>query len=172
MAFVPVFVTLVPFVSTGDDFPSALGAADGTVTAAQAQRPRAEVTPVVQTAPIKAGQPARVSLKVTMPKDVHVQANKPRDALLIPTVLSLDPPAGVSVVEVVYPTPTELAQAGRADKLLVLGPEFSIEVRLAVAPGAGASIVLPGVLRYQACNDTLCFPPTRATTEWALTVAP
>jgi DsbC/DsbD-like thiol-disulfide interchange protein len=138
---------------------------------AQAQRPRAEVLPVVSSGAPKAGAPLVLALHVRLPKDVHVQANKPRDPSLIPTVLTLTPPAGVTVDDIVYPAPTELAQKDRRDSLAVLGPEFTIEVKLTVGKSVPAGdLTIPAVLRYQACNDTVCFPPARATTEWTLRV--
>jgi DsbC/DsbD-like thiol-disulfide interchange protein len=137
---------------------------------AQPGRPRAEVTPVVASA-AKAGETARVTLEVRLPRDAHVQANKPRDPSLIPTVLTVETPPGITVEAVSYPPPTDLVQAGRSEPLAVLGPEFTIEVRLSIAATADAGeAVVPAVLRYQACNDALCFPPARATAEWRLKV--
>jgi DsbC/DsbD-like thiol-disulfide interchange protein len=138
---------------------------------AQANRPRAEVTPVVGTAQPKAGAPLALSLKVVLPKDVHVQANKPRDPSLIPTVLTLTPPDGVTVSEISYPPPSELTQKDRKETLAVLGPEFSIEIKATLAAGVAAGeLKIPGVLRYQACNDSVCFAPTRANAEWTVRV--
>ena len=74
-----------------------------TPLAAQSQRPRAEVAPIVDTSPVKSGSPAQLTLHVRLPKDVHVQSNKPRDPLLIPTVLTLEPPAGITVDSIDYP---------------------------------------------------------------------
>lgn len=139
--------------------------------AAQANRPRAEVTPVVGTAQPKAGAPLALSLKVVLPKDVHVQANKPRDPSLIPTILTLTAPDGVTVGEISYPVPSELAQKDRKDTLAVLGPEFTIEIKATLASGVAAGeLKIPGVLRYQACNDSVCFAPTRANAEWVVKV--
>ena len=56
---------------------------------AQIVRPRAELTPVVESTDVKAGTTVKVSLKVRLPKDVHVQSNTPRDQSLIPTVLTI-----------------------------------------------------------------------------------
>jgi thioredoxin:protein disulfide reductase len=138
---------------------------------AQVQRPRAEVTPIVTAADVKAGSTVAVLLKVKLPKDVHVQADKPRDPSLIATALTIDAPAGVSVEKVTYPSATELSQQGRREKLLVFGPEFEIKVRLVVATSVpSGELVVPGRLRYQACNDTMCFPPTRADTQWTLAI--
>jgi thioredoxin:protein disulfide reductase len=144
--------------------------AAGVAVAAQGQRPRAEVTPIVETAPAKAGAAVRLSLKVQLPADVHVQANKPRDPSLIPTVLTITPPAGVSIADITYPPPVPLKQKGRGEPLDVLGPEFTIGVRLTLATNVAGELVLPAVLRYQACNDAVCFPPARATTEWKIEV--
>lgn len=138
---------------------------------AQTARPRAEVTPLAESASATAGQTARLSIAVRLPDDVHVQAHEPRDPSLIPTVLTVEAPAGFAVDAVTYPAPTELSQAGRRETLAVLGPTFVIEVRLSVAATATAGEhVVPAVLRYQACNDAVCFPPARASTEWRVTV--
>ena len=96
-----------------------------------------------------------------------MQAHEPRDPSLIPTVLTVEAPPGITVEAVTYPPPTELTQTGRRESLAVLGPEFDIEVRLSVAATAAAGdLDVPAVLRYQACNDAVCFPPARATVEW------
>ena len=138
---------------------------------AQAQRPRAALTPVVPPLPMRAGTTIGLSLKVKLPKDVHVQSNTPRDPALIPTVLTIDAPAGVTVGKIAYPAATELTQVGRNDTLAVLGPEFTIELQLTLAAGVAAGdLVVPARLRYQACNDALCFPPATAVAEWKLRV--
>lgn len=134
----------------------------GTATShAQIQRPRVEVTAV----PPAAGA-TTLSLKVSMPKDVHIQSDKPRDPLLISTVLKIAPPSGVRVEKIVFPKPADLKQAGRNDPLAVFGPELTIDVQIAVEEGAAAELVVPAELRYQACNDRLCFPPARASAQW------
>ena len=45
-----------------------------------------------------------------------------------------------------------------------------VVVRLAGPRRRQVERLVPAVLRYQACNDTVCFPPTRASTEWRLTI--
>ena len=148
-----------------------LGLLFGAPAGAQLQRPRAEVTPLVTAAEVKPGSTVSVLLKVKLPKDVHVQADKPRDPSLIATALTIEAPAGVSLEKISYPSATELSQQGRREKLLVFGPEFEIEARLAVARSvAPGELVIPGRLRYQACNDTMCFAPARADTQWKLTI--
>jgi hypothetical protein len=70
-----------------------------------------------------------------------------------------------------YPKPTDLSQPNRKDPLAVYGSEFEIGVKVSLAPTVAAGdLVLPATLRYQACNDTVCFPPARASARWTLVV--
>lgn len=141
------------------------------VVSAQPKRPRAELTPVVETASIRAGQPVRLALRVKLPPDVHVQSDKPKDPALIPTVLTIEAPAGVTLEKTSYPPATELVQAGQSLPLAVLGPEFTIDVSVAIASTVTAGpLTIPVRLRYQACDDKVCYPPARADAQWALNV--
>jgi len=148
-----------------------IGLTAPSLSTAQGQRPRAQLAPVKSPVEARAGAKATVSLRVQLPPDIHVQANKPKDPSLIPTVLTVDAPPGVVVDEVSYPAPTDFAQVGREEKLAVLGPEFTIDVRLSIpATTAAGTVKVPARLRYQACNDKVCFPPTTTLTEWTLDV--
>ena len=112
---------------------------------------------------MRAGADARVALQVTLPEGFHVQSNKPRDPTLIPTELTVDAPAGVTVAEIVFPPTVDLKLVGVDQPLAVFERTFAIGVRLhvasTVAPGERQ---VPAQLRYQACNDTTCFAPTTA----------
>jgi DsbC/DsbD-like thiol-disulfide interchange protein len=138
---------------------------------AQTTRPRASLQPAASEIMLAPGASADLVLNVSMPPDVHVQAHQPKDPLLIPTVLTVEAPDGIKVESIAYPTPTEFAQTGRADPLLVLGPAFEIRVRLSASNDAPDGVrSVPVLLRYQACNETVCFPPARATAAWNLTI--
>jgi thiol-disulfide isomerase/thioredoxin len=140
-----------------------------TLLAEQPKRPRAELTPVAG-ASARAGGKVVVTLKVKLPPDVHVQANKPRDPALIPTVLTIDAPEGVSVEKITYPAPSDFMQAGQSKPLAVLGPEFSVDVQLALGAASTGVLTIPARLRYQACDATLCYVPVTATTQWTVKV--
>jgi thiol:disulfide interchange protein DsbD len=140
---------------------------------AQIRRPKAEVAPIADSDGVYAGGPARVALQVSMPEGLHTQSNKPRDPTFIPTELTIDAPAGISVEELVFPPSTDLRQAGLDQPLAVFGHEFVIGVRLAVAANAPAgTLVVPARLHYQACDANLCYPPAWADFQWSLTVVP
>jgi thioredoxin:protein disulfide reductase len=139
---------------------------------AQFRPVRAELTPIIESEVHPGGQ-ARAALLVRLPATLHVQSNAPRDASLIPTVLTITPPEGVRVSELVFPKATDLEQAGQSQPLAVFEHEFAIGVQFEVADRARPGPVdLPGELRYQACDDKLCYPPVTSPVRWMLTVAP
>jgi thiol:disulfide interchange protein DsbD len=140
---------------------------------AQLRRPKADVTPIVESDGAHAGGPVRVALQVSVPEGLHTQSNKPRDPTLIPTELSIDAPTGVTVDEVVWPPSTDLKQAGQDQPLAVFEREFAIGVRLSLASSVSAAeLSIPAHLRYQACDASLCYPPATVDTQWTVRVVP
>jgi cytochrome c biogenesis protein CcdA/thiol-disulfide isomerase/thioredoxin len=120
---------------------------------------------------VAAGHTVRLALQITLPDGYHVQSNAPRDPSLIATVLTIDAPQGLSVGEIVFPQAVDVKLAGSDQPLAVFEREFVIGVRLAVASTAAQGpLVIPAHLRYQACNDTMCFAPKTANAEWALRI--
>jgi thiol:disulfide interchange protein len=111
-------------------------------------------------------------LKVSLPEGLHTQSNKPRDPLLIPTELSFDPPAGVTVNEIVWPPATDFNQAGQDKPLAVFEREFVIGVQLSLPSTAAGDLAVPAKLRYQACDANLCYPPQSAEVVWPVHVLP
>jgi thiol:disulfide interchange protein len=145
----------------------------GEFAQAQLQRIKADLTPVLSTTGVHAGDTVRAALAVKLPEGFHVQSNKPRDPSLIATELTIDAPDGVAVKEVVFPAPVDLKQQGADQPLAVFERDFAVGVQLAVAPNvAVGTIKVPARLRYQACNDTTCYAPVNATAEWTLDVVP
>ena len=140
------------------------------IAVAQLRGVKAELTPVVESdaAP---GSPVRVALQVRLPEQFHVQSDAPRDPALIPTVLTVDAPEGITIAEIVFPPPQEFNQLGQSQPLLVFPHEFAIGVRLEIAPGVPVGrLDVPARLRYQACDDRLCFAPVNADLVWSLNI--
>jgi DsbC/DsbD-like thiol-disulfide interchange protein len=139
--------------------------------AQQPKRPVADVTAVAPTTRLAPGREARLDLKVKLPAKVHVQSNKPSDPLFIPTVLTVDAPNGVTIAEIVYPPSEKLKQEGLKDPLIVFGSEFTLGVRVKIAADAKpGELIVPAKLRYQACDETTCYPPANATAKWSVQV--
>src|SRR6266436_3322310 len=77
---------------------------------AQLRGVTAMVTPIVE-GEVAVGGTLRGALTVVLPDGFHVQSNTPRDPSLIPTVLTLDAPPGVSIAEIVFPTAIDVKLA-------------------------------------------------------------
>jgi hypothetical protein len=108
----------------------------------------------------KRGAPATVTLKVSLPAGFHANSNTPTEPNLIP--LTLKWTAGPLQNGVVtYPKPSLEQYTFTAGKpISVVEGAFDLVTKFKVpataAPGPAAQT---GTLRYQACNDRMCFPP-------------
>jgi thiol:disulfide interchange protein len=137
---------------------------------------KADLKPLVENETVTPGSEVRVALQVTLPEGYHMNSNKPRDPMLIPVVLTVPSPdqpmpAGVTVSEIVFPQPTDLQQRGADQPLSVFEHQFAIGVVLKIAGDAATgAVTVPARLRYQACDETMCYIPTRAETAWSFTI--
>jgi hypothetical protein len=106
---------------------------------------------------VMAGEPQVVELRFRVQDGFHINSHTPKDELLIPTALQLNPAGGVRVVGEQYPKgSTFRLPLGSGETLDVYQGEFRVTVRLVVPKGASTLI---GVLKYQACDNAVCFPP-------------
>jgi len=146
--------------------------AAGVAASAQFQRPaKARVTPFVDGAAAP-GSTIHLGATVSLDEGLHTQSNAPRDPALIATKLTIEPIDGVTINEIVWPTPKDFLVEGIEQPLAVFDHEFPIGVDVSLGDSvARGPLKLSGHLKYQACNDRLCFPPTTADFEWVVTVA-
>ncbi len=98
-------------------------------------------------------------LKVAMPAGCHANSNTPSETFLIPLKMTWGTGA-VEAVETVYPKASmekyEFAEA----PLSVVSGQFEIVTKFKRGEtGQPGPASVTGKLRYQACNDKMCFPP-------------
>lgn len=99
-------------------------------------------------------------LKVAMKPGYHTNSNQPSEEYLIPFKLTWETGGPLEVVEIVYP-PAKMEKYEFSEKpLSVLGGEFELRTKFkrAANPALGPGFLM-GKLRYQACNEKMCFPP-------------
>ena len=138
---------------------------------AQLRGIKADLAPVVE-AVAPAGGRVRAAVQVRVPEGFHLQSNAPRDPSLIATTLVAETPPGITAVEVVFPQATDFIVAGLPEPLAVFEHEFPIGIQFEIAPGTPAGPVdVTGRLRYQACDDKVCFAPSTSEFRWTLQVA-
>lgn len=102
----------------------------------------------------------RVPLKLSMRPGYHANSDKPSEDYLIPLRLTWDSKAPLEPVEIVYPK-AKLEKFEFTEKpISVVDGDFEIVTRFRRTPNAmPGPAFLSGKLRYQACNDKMCFPP-------------
>ena len=142
-------------------FAASMSAQDtGTLSKAKTQRVTAMPPEVVSIAP---GGKASVELAFQVKPGFHINSNKPGSELLLPTVVKLSPPTNIGVGGLQYPPGREQSFPFSPDeKLNVYTGDF------AVTATVGATKNMPpgrfrvhGFLKYQACDDRACYPPTQ-----------
>jgi cytochrome c biogenesis DsbD-like protein len=104
-----------------------------------------------------------VTLNFRVPRGYHVNSNTPKSEFLIPTALKMDLGSATDIVlgKIDYPEGKDVSFPFSPDeKLNVYTGDFAIT--LAVHPLRSvvpAKYALHGVLRYQACDNSACYPP-------------
>ncbi|MCS7041431.1 MAG: protein-disulfide reductase DsbD N-terminal domain-containing protein [Bryobacteraceae bacterium] len=102
----------------------------------------------------------RIPLKATIRPGYHANSDKPSEDYLIPLRLTWDAQGPLQPVEIIYPKPKFEKFAFTEKPIAVIDGDFEIVTRFRRPPNAmPGPALLAGKLRYQACNDRMCFPP-------------
>jgi hypothetical protein len=98
-------------------------------------------------------------LSVSLGAGYHINSNAPHETYLIPLKLTWTA-TPLEVETISYPKPRDEKYQFSDEPLSVFTGNFEIATKFKVpAVAASGLTILPGKLRYQACNDTMCFPP-------------
>lgn len=136
-----------------------------------AQAPSAAtIEPLAAVTATKAGDAVRLALRVTLPEGLHAQSNKPKDELLIPTTLTFEPGGSIAPEEVVFPAADDF-KLETGDVLLVFERTFVVGIAARVNAAVSGTATLSARLRYQPCNNVMCFRPVTVPVTWTIPVA-
>lgn len=129
--------------------------------------PKGYVTYAPEPATVAAKKPAVVELHFKVNDGYHMNSHTPKSELLIPTVLKLEPAAGVKLGAIDYPAGHEYSFSfDPKEKLDVYSGPVTIKVHVTADPG---TYTVKGVLGYQACDNAACYPPKKLPVEIAVT---
>jgi len=119
------------------------------------------------------GGPSGLEVFVEIERGWHINAHQPNEPFLIPTVVSFTLPPGVTADPPNYPRPDRRTFAfAEGKELLVYEGKVGITTAVSVpADFVGTRVRIEASVRYQACNDTTCLPPTSARAEVLLPVS-
>jgi hypothetical protein len=123
--------------------------------------------------PAQQGSTFQAAIVMDIPSGLHVNANRPLGKFAVPTVVRVDAPRGFRVTPVNYPRGSARTfNFGGADASRLSVYEghtvFRFNVSVPANHPLGVETVRVGV-RFQSCNDEVCFPP--ATRDLALRIA-
>ncbi|HYJ88492.1 MAG TPA: protein-disulfide reductase DsbD domain-containing protein [Pyrinomonadaceae bacterium] len=113
-----------------------------------------------QRAEIAAGESGEAVVRLVIQNGYHVNANPPTFPYLIATELEIKPSEGVKVGKVTYPPPVTGTFAFSEEPLAVYEgtTELKAELKADKATSKG-NRSLAAILRIQACDDQVCYPP-------------
>ena len=125
------------------------------------------------------GSRFNLTVQVDLPQDVHVYA--PGVKGYKPIHLELDSSPEVQAMPPSYPISKTLYLEVIKEEVPVLEAKFRItsEAKISANPDFiklvglnGRTVTVSGQLNYQACDKTICYPPTSVPVSWQLEVLP
>jgi len=114
------------------------------------------------------GRTVRGTVIMEIPSGYHVNSNRPLEKFLIATQLQIEAPKGIRVGPILYSHPLLRSLKFSKNKVSVFEGHTTIRFNVTVPKNFAAnSAELKARLRFQSCNDELCFPPqTREVKMW------
>lgn len=117
------------------------------------------------------GLTIQAAVVMSIPGGYHVNSNKPGAKYLIPTSVTIEAPAGVRVGAVTYPRAITRSFKFSEQKLSVYEGRAIMRFTVTVpANYADGRLELKARIRYQSCNDEVCFAPTSRDTSMGIDV--
>lgn len=129
------------------------------------------------------GSGSRVSLRalIELPPGVHVYS--PGVTGYKPIQLALQGSGEIEIEPPVYPSSKTLYLKAIQEQVPVFEGKFAITQEVTVSfskvgdglrslASSEKTIVIKGELKYQACDETVCYPPTAVPVQWQLQVLP
>lgn len=114
------------------------------------------------------GRTVQVSIVMDIPAGYHVNSSKPLEKFLIPTSLKTEVPEGIRVGPINYPRAVLRSFKFSKNRVSVYEGRATTRFRITVPKSFNSGSAEVKVrLRYQSCNDEVCFPPqTREVSLW------
>jgi hypothetical protein len=106
------------------------------------------------------GRIVQAAVVMEIPAGYHVNANRPLNKYSIPTSLKIDASGGVRIGPVLYPQAiVRKLKATNNEPLAVYEGRAILHFNVTVPASYQGSVSLNLHLRFQSCNDEVCFPP-------------
>jgi hypothetical protein len=112
----------------------------------------------------------RLSLFVDVTPKPRMHVYSPAQKTYIPIALTLEPNPAFKPHTAVYPPAEKFFFEPLKETQLVYSKPFRIVQDITVAPGKrpDAALTIKGTLRYQACDDQVCYLPKDLALKWVV----
>src|SRR6478672_6649057 len=122
--------------------------------------PNIVVTATSSAQSVQGGRRVQATVVMDIPSGFHVNSNRPLEKFLIPTQLKIDAPKGLRLGPVSYPRAVLRNFKFSKNRVSVYEGRATMRFNVTVpANFSTGSTELKAHLRYQSCNDEVCFPP-------------
>ncbi len=118
------------------------------------------INPIAKVKIIKNGIEADINFVLSIKKTWHINANKPNDQSLTPTVINIDSSSAYKVINITYPPPEMVKLQFSDNELALYEQEAVINVKAEINKNFNKkSLTVAGQLQYQPCNNLTCLFP-------------
>ena len=130
--------------------------------------PNIAITAAPSVEKVQRGRTVQATVVMDIPSGFHVNSNRPLEKFLIATQLRIDPAKAIRVGPVSYPRPVLRNFKFSKNRVSVYEGRATMRFNVTVpANFSSGTTELKVHLRYQSCNDEVCFPPqTRDLSLW------
>jgi DsbC/DsbD-like thiol-disulfide interchange protein len=132
------------------------------------ETPHLSVAVSASTAEVAAGGKITLFLDVTPKPKMHVYA--PGQDGYIAIALTLDADPGITAAKAKYPAGEKYLMPALNETQIVYAKPFRISQDVTVTSAAGGTMTIKGTVRYQACDDAICYLPKTVPVEWTVAV--
>lgn len=130
--------------------------------------PKIGVNGLLLSSKTQRGRTIRASVVMDIPSGYHVNSNRPLEKFLIATHAQVEAPKGIRLGPVSYPRAVLRKFKFSKNRVSVYEGRATMRFNVTVPRSfASGAVEVKVRLRYQSCNDEVCFPPqTRDVSLW------
>ncbi len=110
---------------------------------------------------VQRGSTVQAAIVMDIPNGYHVNSSRPLSSFAIPTTVKVEAPRGVRVSAVSFPRAIVRKFSFSNDQLAVYEGRAVMRFNVTIPANHEMGVIeLRARVRYQSCNDEVCFPPT------------
>jgi len=115
-----------------------------------------------------AGKKATLQLDVEPKPGMHVYSPGQKDYIVVQLTLEANP--AVTAAKAKFPAGEKFVMPALNETQIVYSKPFRITQDVTLKSAPGAPVTVKGTLRYQACDDKICYVPQNVAVSWNIGV--